>query len=122
MRQHWGQTAHAHRGLVTLCVSGCFPFRKVDVRRVDIDYQFFCVGHATLAAPGLAGVLHVLLLLATGVTETQRGALVASGFHLKVTLRELTAAFRTSRVSMLASPCVLCSGSLSHDPGAAETT
>ena len=28
--------------------------------------------------------MHVLLLLATGVTETQRGALVATGFHLKV--------------------------------------
>ena len=36
------------------------------------------------AHPGLGGMLHVLLLLATGVTETQRGALVKTGFHLKV--------------------------------------
>lgn len=39
---------------------------------------------AGVARPGLGGILHVLLLLATGVTEAQRGALVTSGFHLKV--------------------------------------
>lgn len=41
-------------------------------------------GGVRLAPPGLAGLLHVLLLLATGVTETQRETLVSTRFHLKV--------------------------------------
>lgn len=41
-------------------------------------------GGARLAPPGLAGLLHVLLLLATGVTETQRETLVSTKFHLRV--------------------------------------
>lgn len=41
-------------------------------------------GGSEIAPTGLAGVLHVLLLLATGITVTQRGALVTTGFHIKV--------------------------------------
>lgn len=41
-------------------------------------------GGVRLAPPGMAGLLHVLLLLATGVTETQRETLVSTRFHLRV--------------------------------------
>ncbi|CAN0217628.1 unnamed protein product, partial [Scytosiphon promiscuus] len=54
---------------------------------------------AGVVRPGLAGMLHVLLLLATGATEAQRGALVTSGFHLKLVelFKSTMAALRRQR-------------------------
>lgn len=39
--------------------------------------------------PGLAGVLHVLLLLVTGVAEAERGSLVSTQFHVQVCVRAI---------------------------------